>query len=283
MQKRRFGRTNHLSTLAVFGAVALGRLDQPMSDQVMQKVIDAGLNHIDVAPSYGDAEKRLGPWMPRIRDDFFLGCKTMQRTKDGAIHEAHQSLERLQVEHFDLYQLHALTTMEELDECTMRGGALEGVLEMRERGLTQFIGITGHGMQAPAIFIEALSRFDFDSVLFPIYPALYADEDYRMKAQELLDQCEEKDVGVMIIKSVAKEPWGEQEQRYHTWYVPFEDEQIIQSNIQFVLSQKLTHICTPGDYRLLDKVFTACEKFEPMTSEEQEQLIREQADFALIF
>jgi len=283
MQKRRFGRTNHLSTLAVFGAVALGRLDQSMSDQVMQKVIDAGLNHIDVAPSYGDAESRLGPWMPRIRDDFFLGCKTMQRTKDGAIHEAHQSLERLQVEHFDLYQLHALTTMEELDECTMRGGALEGVLEMRERGLTQFIGITGHGMQAPAIFIEALSRFDFDSVLFPIYPALYADEDYRMKAQELLDQCEEKDVGVMIIKSVAKEPWGEQEQRYHTWYVPFEDEQIIQSNIQFVLSQKLTHICTPGDYRLLDKVFTACEKFEPMPPEEQEHLIWEQADFALIF
>jgi aryl-alcohol dehydrogenase-like predicted oxidoreductase len=283
MQKRRFGRTNHLSTLAVFGAVALGQLDQPMSDQVMQKVIDAGLNHIDVAPSYGEAEARLGPWMPRIRNDFFLGCKTMERTSEGAIQEAHQSLERLQVKHFDLYQLHAVTTMEELDACTMRGGALEGLLELREQGLTQFIGITGHGMQAPALFIEALSRFDFDSILFPIYPALFAQQDYRKKTQELLDLCEDKDVGVMIIKSVAKEPWGEREHSYHTWYMPFEDEDTIQTNIQFVLSQKLTHICTPGDYRLLDKVFKACEDFEPMVVEKQEELIKQQADLALIF
>ena len=283
MQKRRFGGTNHLSTLAVFGAVALGQLDQPMSDQVMQQVIDAGLNHIDIAPSYGEAEARLGPWMPRIRDDFFLGCKTMERTKDGAIQEAHQSLNRLQVDHFDLSQLHAVTTMEELDVCTMREGALEGLREMRTNGLTQFIGITGHGMQAPAIFIEALSRFDFDSVLFPIYPALYANEDYRMKAQELLDLCEDRNVGVMIIKSVAKEPWGEREHRYHTWYVPFEDEQAIQTNVQFVLSQKLTHICTPGDYRLLDKVFKACENFQPMPAEMQEDLIKKQANLALIF
>jgi len=283
MQKRRFGRTNHLSTLAIFGGVALGQLDQTTSDQVMEKVIDAGLNHIDIAPSYGEAEARLGPWMPRIRDDFFLGCKTMERTKSGALEEAHQSLRRLQVERFDLYQLHAVTTMEELDACTMNGGALEGVLEMRECGLTQFIGITGHGMQAPALFVEALSRFDFDSVLFPIYPALFAHEDYRLKTQELLDLCEEKDVGVMIIKSVAKESWGEREHRYHTWYVPHDDAQAIQTNIRFVLSQKLTHICTPGDYRLLDMVFSACEHFEPMTAEKQEALIKEQADFALIF
>jgi aryl-alcohol dehydrogenase-like predicted oxidoreductase len=283
MEKRRFGRTNHMSTLAVFGAVALGQLDQPQADQVVQQVIDADINHIDIAPSYGQAEARLGPWMPEFRERFFLGCKTMERTRQGLIDEFHESLDRLQVEKFDLYQLHAITTMEELDACTQPGGALEGAREMREEGLTSYIGITGHGMQTPEIFLEALSRFDFDSVLFPIYPALFADEGYRRDALALLETCEEKDVGVMAIKSIAKEPWGDRERRYHTWYVPFEEEEIIQKNVNFVLSQKLTHICTAGDYRLLDKLFSACENFEPMTAEDQQALIKAQQDLELIF
>jgi len=283
MKKRRYGRTNHMSTLAVFGAVALGQLDQPQADQVIEGVINAGINHIDVAPTYGEAERRLGPWMPKIRKDFFLGCKTTQRTKKGAVDEFHQSLERLNVDHFDLYQLHAVTTMEELDACTSQGGALKGVRKMRDEGLTKYIGITGHGMDTPAIFIEALSRFDFDSVLFPINPALFANETYREDAMTLLDLCQERDVGVMIIKSVAKEPWGEREQDYHTWYAPFDDEENIRKNVHFALSQKLAHICTPGDYRLLDKVFNACKTFKPMTEKEQEELIQAQSDLELIF
>lgn len=283
MEKRRFGRTNHMSTLAVFGGVALGQLDQPTADRAIQQVIDAGINHIDIAPSYGEAERRLGPWMPKIRKDFFLGCKTTERSKQGAINEFHQSLERLQVEGFDLFQLHAVTTMEELDECTRPGGSLEGVIEMREQGLTRFIGITGHGMQTPALFSEALHRFDFDSVLFPIYPALFADDDYRTQTLALLDLCEEKDVGVMIIKAIAKEPWGEREQDYHTWYVPFEDQTTIQKNINFVLTHKLTHICTVGDYRLLGHVLQACQHFEPLSADAQNALIQEQSKQELIF
>jgi predicted aldo/keto reductase-like oxidoreductase len=283
MQTRRFGRTNHMSTVAVFGGVALGQIDQATADVVVQQVIDAGINHIDIAPSYGDAESRLGPWMPRIREDFFLGCKTMRRTKQGAIDEFHASLGRLRVDAFDLYQLHAVTSMDELNQCTRSGGSLEGVIEMRTQGLTRFIGITGHGMQTPAIFIEALQRFDFDSVLFPIYPALMADDEYQADALALLDLCEEKDVGVMIIKAICKEPWGNQEKRFHTWYVPFEDQATIQKNINFALSHKLTHYCTAGDYRLLGKVLNACENFEPMSAAEQEVLINEQADLELIF
>lgn len=283
MKKRRFGRTNHMSTLAVFGAVALGKLDQSQADKVIQQVIDAGINHIDIAPTYGNAELRLGPWMPKIREDFFLGCKTMEREEKGAIDEFYRSLDQLRVDHFDLYQLHAVTTMDDLDACTSQGGALDGVLKMREEGLTKYIGITGHGMEAPRIFIEALARFEFDSVLFPINPALYAHEEYRETSEELLDLCQEKDVGVMIIKSVAKEPWGDHVQRYHTWYKPFDDEENIQKNVHFALSQKLSHICTPGDYRLLDKVFKACETFEPMAESEQEELIQAQSDLAMIF
>ena len=283
MEKRRFGRTNHMSTLAVFGGVALGQLDQPTADRVIQQVIDAGVNHIDIAPSYGEAELRLGPWMPKIRKDFFLGCKTTERSKQGAINEFHQSLERLQVEGFDLFQLHAVTSLEELDECTRSGGSLEGVIEMREQGLTRFIGITGHGMQSPALFIEALHRFDFDSVLFPIYPALFADDEYRTQALTLLELCEEKDVGVMTIKAIAKEPWGERDHDYHTWYAPFEDQTTIQQTINFVLTHKLTHVCTVGDYRLLGKVLDACENFEPMDATKQEALIKAQAHLDLIF
>lgn len=283
MKKRRFGRTNHMSTLAIFGAVALGKIDQPLADKVIQNMIDVGINHIDIAPSYGEAELRLGPWMSSIREDFFLGCKTMERSKPGMLKQFYESMKQLQVDRFDLYQLHAVTTMDELNQCTSTDGALEGVIEMREKGLSDFIGITGHGMNAPAIFIEALSRFDFDSVLFPINPALFANEEYRAQALTLLNICEEKDVGVMLIKSVAKEPWGNREHRYHTWYMPFEQEEVIQRNINFVLSQKLSHICTPGDYRLLDAAFLACENFEPMPPGEQEALIESQSDLATIF
>jgi len=283
MERRRFGRTNHMSTLAVFGAVALGKLDQPTADQVMQQIIQSGINHIDIAPSYGQAESRLGPWMPRIRGDFFLGCKTMERSKQGAIKEALESLERLQTTSFNLYQMHAITTLEELDQCMQTGGALDGLIEMREKGLTRYIGITGHGMQAPELFIKALSRFDFDSVLFPINPTLYANDAYCANTRKLLDICEEQDVGVMAIKSLAKEPWGDKDHRYHTWYLPFEKETEIQNNIDFVLSQQLTHICTAGDYRLLGKIINACKNYQPMPSMDQERLIATQSDLQTIF
>lgn len=283
MEKRCFGRTGHMSTLAVFGAASLAGLNRDLADQAIQKMIDAGINHIDIAPSYGQAEKRLGPWIPRIRDDFFLGCKTTERSKEGAVMEFHESLERLQTDHFDLYQLHAVNSMEELDQCTGPDGALEGVIEMREKGLTHFIGITGHGMNAPGIFIEALRRFDFDSVLFPIYPALFANDDYRQQASTLLDICEVKDVGVMAIKSVAKEPWDGRDHKYDTWYAPFDEEKKIQQSVNFVLSQKLTHICTPGDHQLLEMVLKACEDYTPMKTRIQEALIRKRSKLALIF
>lgn len=275
MEKRRFGRTEHLSTVAIFGAVALGQIDQPAADKVMEQVVAAGINHYDVAPSYGDAELRLGPWMPKVRDSVFLGCKTTERTRQGAKAEMFESLKRLQVERFDLYQLHAVTTMQELDAVTGKDGALETFIEAREQGLTRYLGITGHGMQVAEIFLEALRRFDFDSVLFPINYKLFSIPAYREKAEELLQVCKAKDVGVMIIKSVAKGPWGEKTQRYHTWYEPFDDAEHIQKGINFALSQEVTGICTTGDYRVLPTVLEACEHYRKLSREEQDALIRE--------
>ena len=283
METRRFGRSGHMSTVAVFGAAALSQVTQAEADAAMEQVIAAGVNHIDVAPSYGIAEERLGPWMPRERDRFFLGCKTMERTKAGAAAEMRRSLERLQVESFDLYQIHAITSFEELDSVTRPGGALEAILEARQAGLTRYIGITGHGVNTPAIFLEALRRFDFDSVLFPINFVQYANPVFRQNAEELLRQCDARDVGTMIIKSITSGPWGERTKAYNTWYLPFDDLEHIQQAVNFVLSRPVTGLCTAGDIRLLPLVLRACESFTPMVVAEQEALIATASEYEPLF
>jgi len=273
MQKRRFGRTGHMSTVAIFGAAAFWEVSLEEVDRAMEQVIAAGVNHIDVAPSYGMAEKCLGPWLKRERERFFLGCKTMERTREGAMAELQHSLELLHVEAFDLYQIHAVTNMEELDQATGPGGALEAILEAREQGLTRFIGITGHGVDAPAVFLEALRRFDFDTVLFPLNFIQFADPAFRRNAEELLHQCRERDVGVMIIKSIAKGPWGDKPKRYNPWYEPFDEPQIIQQAVNFALSQDVTGLCSAADVTLLPLFLQACEHFAPLSQAEQENLI----------
>ncbi len=273
METRRFGRTGHMSTIAIFGAAAFWQITQAEADTVMERVIAAGVNHIDVAPSYGEAELRLGPWMQRERQRFFLGCKTMERTKAGAAAELRGSLQRLRVDSFDLFQLHAVKTMEELDQVTAPGGALEAVIEAREQGLTRHIGITGHGVDAPAIYLEALRRFDFDSVLFPLNFVQYANPAYRKNAEELVRQCRIKDVGTMVIKSVCERPWGNLPKTHNTWYKPFTEVEHIQAAVNFALSQGVTGLCTAGDITVLPLVLGACARFTPMSKEEQEALI----------
>lgn len=283
MQTRRFGRSGHQSTLAIFGAAAFGSVSQEDADAAMRQVIHAGVNHIDVAPSYGQAEERLGPWMRRERGRFFLGCKTLERAKEGATAELHHSLELLQTESLDLWQIHAITSFEQLDEVTRRGGALEALSAAREAGLTRYLGITGHGVNCPAVFLEALRRFDFDSVLFPINFVQYANPYYRENTQELLHQCRAKDVGVMIIKSITKGPWGEKPLTYNTWYQPFDDPEHIQQTVNFALSQDVTGLCTAGDCRVLPLMLQACENFTPLSLAEQEALILKAGEYQPLF
>ena len=283
MEKRRFGRTGHLSTVAIFGAAALWEISQADADKVMEQVIEAGVNHIDIAPSYGQAEERVGPWMPRERQRFFLGCKTMERTKQGAWDEMQRSLKRLQTESFDLYQCHAVTSMEELDAVTMKGGALEAFVEARQRGLIQFIGITGHGVDAPRIYLEALRRFDFDSILFPLNFVQFVNPEYRKYTEELVSVCKARDVGTMVIKSITKGPWGEKKHTATTWYEPFEQMEEIQRAVDFALSFDVTGLCTAGDTRILPLVLKACENFKPMSDAEREELIHSGQHFEPLF
>lgn len=283
METRRFGRTGHNSTIAIFGAFAISQASQAEADAIMEILIAAGVNHIDVAPSYGDAELRLGPWMARERERFFLGCKTMERTKQDTEAELHRSLERLRVDSFDLYQLHAITSMEELDQVASPDGALEALIAARDAGLTRYIGITGHGVDVPEVFLEAISRFDFDSVLFPINFIQYADPAYRRSAEELLRVCRQQDIGTMVIKSIAKKPWGDLPPTHITWYQPFEDMEHIQACVNFSLSQDVTGMCTSGDPYLLPLLLNACENFKPLTRDEQEVLVSKADQFEPIF
>jgi aryl-alcohol dehydrogenase-like predicted oxidoreductase len=272
-----------MSTIAIFGAAAFWEISQADADKVMEQVIEAGVNHIDIAPSYGQAEERLGPWMPRERERFFLGCKTMERTKQGAWDEMQRSLERLQTESFDLYQCHAVTTMEELDSVTMKGGALEAFVEARQHGLIKSIGITGHGADAPKIYLEALRRFDFDSVLFPLNFVQMRNPDFRKHAGELISTCKTKDVGTMVIKTITKGPWGNRPHTATTWYEPFDRMDEIQRAVDFALSYDVTGLCTAGDTRILPLVLKACENFTRLDALKMEEMIRAGGQYEPLF
>jgi predicted aldo/keto reductase-like oxidoreductase len=207
----------------------------------------------------------------------------LERTKTGAAAELRRSLARLQVDTFDLYQLHAVTSLEELDQVTAPGGALEAILEAREEGLTRFIGITGHGVDTPAVFLEALRRFDFDTVLFPLNFVLYANPTYRRNAEGLLRHCRARDIGTMIIKAIARGPWGDRPKVYDTWYEPFDDGAHIQRGVNFALSQDVTGLCTAADITLLPLFLEACARFTPMSASQQEALIATAAEYEPLF
>ena len=273
MERRRLGRTGHQSSVVALGTAAIGKVDQATADRAIQTALDAGVNHVDVAPSYGEAELRLAPWMPRIRDRIFLGGKTRERAREAAKAELGRSLERLGVDRLDLYQLHAVSKLADLDACTAAGGALEALVEAREEGLVRWLGITGHTHDAPATQLEALRRFDFDTVMFPLNFVLWAIPEYRRDAEALLAACRAREVGVHVIKSVAKDPWGDRPRTHATWYEPFTDPATIDRAVAFVLSQPITTLCSVGDVTVLPTVLAAAERSRPLDAGAQQLLL----------
>jgi aryl-alcohol dehydrogenase-like predicted oxidoreductase len=272
-----------MSTLAIFGGAAFSEVSQEDADRVMEMILEAGINHIDIAPSYGQAEQRVSPWIKRERQRFFLGCKTMERSREGAWNELRRSLRRLQTESFDLYQFHAVTTMQELDAITMKGGALEAFEQARSEGLFKYIGITGHGVNAPKIYLEALRRFDFDSVLFPLNFVQMGNPEYRRHAMELISVCRTRDVGTMVIKAITRGPWGDRQHTATTWYEPFEDMDTIQQAVNFALSYEITGLCTAGDIRILPLFIRACENYKELDHEQREAMIESGKQYEPLF
>ena len=265
MEKRLLGRTGHHSTVVTFGAIVVGRneMGQDRADELIELVLEHGINHFDVAPTYGKAMERLAPWMPRIRDDIFLGAKTGVRDRDGAWESIRSCMSRLDVDRFDLFQLHGVGTMEHLDEVTRTGGALNAIVEARDRGVTGHIGITGHGPEAPRVHLEALRRFDFDTVMFPVSAAIWRNGEYRRDTEALMAEAAARDVGIQCIKMLARGGWGDGDRECATWYDPHREQSDIDEALWWLLSQPIHTAPSTGEAAVLAKILDAAHRGRP--------------------
>ena len=266
METRRLGRTGHHSSVLIYGAAALGEVTQEVADAAVQEALDAGINHFDVARSYGEAEVRLGAAFARLRGGLqaagvFLSTKTGERAADDAWREVNESLKRLQTDRVDLLQLHAIGDVEDLDRATGRGGSLEAAVRAQEEGLVGAVGITGHGHDAPATHLEALRRFPFATVLTPINLVLSRDATYRSAYEALVEEVQRQDAGLMVIKTVARRNWTDGRSDGHdftTWYEPLADPRTVTAAVSWALSLPVvTGLATPGDVSLLGMVVEA--------------------------
>ncbi|MEM7025118.1 MAG: aldo/keto reductase [Pseudomonadota bacterium] len=260
IEKRVFGRTGHQSSAVIFGAAALGKVDQGTADRVLDLLFEYGVNHIDTAASYGDSELRIGPWMERYREDFFLATKTGDRGYEEARASIHRSLERLRTDHVDLIQLHALYHPQEWDRAMGPGGALEACVEAREQGLVRHIGVTGHGWTVAHMHQRSLERFDFDAVLLPWNWFAAQHQTYGPDFEATVALCEKRNVAVQTIKSLARGPWAAGMTRSHaTWYQPLEDEDDIRTAVHWLLSRPGIFLNSVGDVTLLPLVLQAAD------------------------
>lgn len=264
-----FGRTGHESSRVVFGAAALARVTQDVADRALDVLLQHGVNHLDVAASYGDAELRIRPWLARDRSRYFLATKTGQRRAEGAREELHRSLDRLGVDHVDLWQLHNLTDPIEWDTALSPGGAIEAAVEAREQGLVRWIGVTGHGTQVAAAHRRSLQRFDFDSVLLPYDYQTMQLPYYAENFEALATTCQQRNVAVQTIKSIALRPWLGREHTRTTWYEPLEAQADIDLAVWWALGRPGVFLNSVGDVTLLPRVLDAASRFERRPTDDE--------------
>jgi aryl-alcohol dehydrogenase-like predicted oxidoreductase len=258
-----FGRTGHVSTRAIFGAAALFHATQEEADRTLEVLLQYGVNHIDVAASYGDAELRIAPWLKQHRAQFFLATKTGERTAAKAREELHRSLERMGVDYVDLWQLHNLVDPIDWDTALSPSGAIEAAVEAKQQGLVRAIGVTGHGLQIAATHQRSLERFDFDSVLLPCNFITLQSSYYAENFRALLATCQQRNVAVQTIKSIAYRPWMGRPHDHGPWYQPLEEQQDIDLAVHWVLKQPGIFLNTAADTLLLPKVLDAASHFQP--------------------
>jgi aryl-alcohol dehydrogenase-like predicted oxidoreductase len=264
-----FGATGHESSRAIFGAAALGRVSKRESDQTLELLLEHGVNHIDVAADYGDAELRIATWLRAHPGEFFVATKTGERTYAAAREQIRRSLDRLGVDQVDSIQLHNLVDIIEWDIALSADGALEACIEAREEGLVRFIGITGHGLSVPEVHRRSLERFPFDSVLCPYnYPQMQ-DERYAETFDRLAAVCAERDVALQTIKSLAWRRWDGRASTAATWYEPLREQADIDLAAHWVLGNPQAFLLTTGDVEILPRLLDAVERFETRTPDER--------------
>jgi aryl-alcohol dehydrogenase-like predicted oxidoreductase len=256
-----FGRSGHLSTRVIFGGASLGDVSQRVADEALDLLLSYGVNHLDVASSYGEAEVRVRAWLQREPGRFFVATKGDQRTKERAREELHRSLDRMGVDHVDLWQLHSLADPIEWDIALSPGGAIEAALEARDEGLIRWIGVTGHGAQIAATHRRSLDRFDFDSVLLPYNYVTMQNAYYAANFDALYRTCQERNVAVQTIKSIARRPWLGRPHTQATWYEAFHDQDDIDLAVWWALSRPGVFLASAGDVDLLPRVLDAASRF----------------------
>lgn len=277
MEYKAFGKTGHTSSRVLFGAAAFGEVSQKEADETLALLLDNGINHIDTARSYGEAELRIGPWMKKHRSSFFLASKTNKRTKEEALEELKQTLKRLQTDYLDLWQLHYLVEPDEWETAMGEGGALEAAIEAKEQGLVRFIGVTGHGVGAPSAHLKSLEVYDFDSVLLPYNYSMMQNSLYREQAEKLFHVCKERSIAVQTIKSLARGELGDKEKLYATWYDPLTDEASIQKAVHWVLSNEQVFLNSTGDIHILPHILKAAqEPIRKPSDKEMEALVKQE-------
>ncbi len=278
-----FGRTGHRSSRTIFGAASLSQVTQSAADRTLDVLLQYGVNHIDTAAGYGDSELRIAPWLKREPGSFFLATKTGERKADAAREQLHRSLERLGVDHVDLWQLHSLADPIEWDTALSPGGAIEAAVEARDQGLVKFIGVTGHGIQIAAGHRRSLARFDFDSVLLPYNVVTMREPYYAENFEALARTCAERHVALQTIKSIALRPWLGREHTRTTWYEPLEEQSDIDLAVWWVLGRPGVFLNTVGDIELLPRVLDAASRFDKRPTEEAMSALVERSRLEPLF
>ena len=278
-----FGKTGHDTTRVIFGAAALWGGDVDIAARTYDVIKRYGINHIDVAASYGRAERLVGSWFPEHRAEFFLATKTGERTREAAAAQFTHSLERMNVDSVDLLQLHNLVDPDEWATALGPGGALEAALEARERGKVRFIGVTGHGVSVAAMHLRSLERFPFDSVLLPYNITMMRNVRYAADFNELAQVCAERDIAMQTIKGITLGPWGEKEHTTTTWYEPLQQQADIDLAVDFVLARPNAFLNTASDVSLLPRILDAAERLEERPSDAEMQAMVERREMSPLF
>jgi aryl-alcohol dehydrogenase-like predicted oxidoreductase len=264
-----FGNTGHNSSRVIFGAAVLARASEGEAAETLAVAVEHGLNHVDTAASYGDAEIRLRPWLADHRNDVFLATKTGDRTAPAARESLLRSLERMGVDHVDLIQLHNLVHPGEWETALGPGGALEALVDARGEGLTRFIGVTGHGLSAAWMHARALERFPFDAVLAPYNAVAMQTEQYAADFEALASMCADRNVALQTIKAITAGPWGSRAHTASTWYEPLTEQADIDCAVHWVLGRDGVFLNSVGDRTLLPLLLDAASRFEARPADEK--------------
>lgn len=264
IEKRSLGKTGEKLSAIGFGGIVVNGATTAQASARVKEAINYGINYFDVAPSYGNAEEMLGPALKPYRKDVFLACKTVERRKEGARKELEQSLKYLHTDHFDLYQLHGVITLEDVDTIFKKGGAMETFLEARKEGKVRFLGFSAHSVEAAMALME---RFDFDTLLFPFNFATWYAGNF---GPQVMEKAKEKEMGILALKAMAWRRWKEGEERTNskTWYKPLSDPEEANKGLRFTLSHPVTSAIPPGHEDLFSMALRLAVDFEPMDEEE---------------